>query len=197
MSLVPNKSDVWSRIKVKSHHGTAIEKTCPQSRPRTKNRTYSYCLGCIVRWIIIEKRCPLCRKLVTKILYNIDSDMFDMVNAQDEQQVKRLAQNFEGLHSSTICRHSLGCNSKTAPCLGLDRRLRTWIERDLRAITNVQDVELLVHLIRGCIERDPDIFSDSLRRHLHAFLDTHTDHFLSELQQFIDSSLDIETYDRY
>ena len=92
--------------------------------------------------------------------------------------------------------------------------LRPWLRRELMALLNDTDVDILVHLVesfyvctsmqqsgrldvacRPCLHGLVSIDTAAAAETLKPFLFEHTEHFLHELATFAQSTLNITTYD--
>lgn len=74
-------------------------------------------------------------------------------------------------------------------------RIIPWIERDLKAILPIDDIELIRDYIINIIKKN-DLDSEKATTEISKFLDKNTNHFIYELKGFINSPFNISTYDR-
>ncbi|KAI9502102.1 hypothetical protein GGI25_003595 [Coemansia spiralis] len=79
------------------------------------------------------------------------------------------------------------------------QRCRLWIRRDLQVILNTSDVDLVELLIISLVKQTGklDFATDTSSPSVSSFLGDKTNQFQDELCAFIESSLDIYSYDRY
>ena len=75
-------------------------------------------------------------------------------------------------------------------------KLIPWIKRDLQAILDDEDVEILCNYIVGLLQTH-HVQSDAFLTPLSQFLHAKTDHFVHELIAFANSPLNMDAYDAH
>lgn len=187
---------------------------------------HSFCYPCIVRWsnVVIKKhsqpqssiKCPLCKMENFSIVHGFDGEYF--------QRHYFLSQG----HSSSAHEFRLQWYHSDArvPCTSSDvhlywkgrrylrknRWLESWLKREIQALTQEQDVEIIVHHLHGVIETffrrqqqqgTIDMMPDEIRKAFKGllsdaarpFLLGRTERFVDEVEIFLVLGLNMDAYD--
>ncbi|KAJ4825795.1 hypothetical protein Tsubulata_045460 [Turnera subulata] len=189
---------------------------------------HKFCYKCIVQWtkVVAKKhfpstsvKCPLCKRENFSIIYGYDGSSF---------QRHYLTQNSE--HRSFFSRehkYRLQCYYtepgvlkdiinvsrywKSGKYLQQNRWLLNWLRRDLQALMQEEEVDIIVHHILGVIdsflgrtnqihhkglpETKQEEFKELVSNAARPFLAAKTDRFVQELEMFLASGFNIGAYD--
>ncbi|GAV63178.1 zf-C3HC4 domain-containing protein [Cephalotus follicularis] len=190
---------------------------------------HKFCYECIVHWtkVVVSKhscqpsslKCPLCKTENFSIILGYDGSSF---------QRHYINQNYgDSYFFSKAHKYRLQCYYtepgvvddifsvprfwKSRKYLQPNRCLQSWVSRELQALMQEEDVDIVVHHILGvvnsllkrieqnCHIRTPEtiqeefkvLVSDAAR----PFLTGRTNRFVSEMELFLASGLNIEAYD--
>ncbi|XP_041016508.1 uncharacterized protein LOC121259083 [Juglans microcarpa x Juglans regia] len=190
---------------------------------------HKFCYTCIVQWtkVVAGKlsrplpsvKCPLCKTENFSIIHGYDGNSF---------QQHHINQDFE--HSFVLTRghkYRLQCyysepggvsdifNAsrywKSRKYLQPNRWLQSWLRREIQALMQEEDVDIIVHHILGVIDsfvsrnepksyvKIPETKGEELKALVsdaaRPFLGARTDRFINEVELFLASGLNIEAYD--
>ncbi|KAE8660723.1 RING/U-box superfamily protein, putative isoform 2 [Hibiscus syriacus] len=191
---------------------------------------HKFCYSCIVRWsrVVTGKssdqsasvKCPLCMR-----------ENFSIISGFDGACSQRhfVGQDFENRFTfSKSHKYRLQCYYsepgilndifdvlrfwKSRKYLQSNMRLQNWLKRELQALMQEEDVDIVLHHIYGVIESfwrrieetralkknaeaRQDDFRIALSDAAKPFLLARTDRFVTELELFLASGLNIEAYD--
>jgi len=178
---------------------------------------HRFCFVCILQWSQITSFCPLCKKLFSRLLYDITTDLqyrtFDISSLKTSKKgegevvlekfpsdAHRQRQSVYNLKQKVLPLPT----SKAHPLIPLspgtlsekwDRKLRPWLTRELQALLEDSDVDLLIHWSHALLQHHP-LDSPQARIELEPFLHENTEQFINEFQMFASCPFDMNTYDR-
>ncbi|KAK9034257.1 hypothetical protein V6N11_050430 [Hibiscus sabdariffa] len=191
---------------------------------------HKFCYNCIVRWsrVVASKssgrsasvKCPLCKRENFSIISGFDGTCFQR-HYVDQDFGNRFT--FSKAHKYRLqCYYSepgilndifdVSRFWKSRKYLQSNRWLRNWLKRELQALMQEEDVDIVVHHIHGVIESFWRRIEETLGLKKNAearqenfriavsdaaqpFLLARTDRFVNELELFLASGLNIEAYD--
>ncbi|PWA84343.1 RING/U-box superfamily protein [Artemisia annua] len=190
---------------------------------------HKFCYDCILRWAKVvastystrqsSVKCPLCKTKSSLIIYEYDGVTFKQhpIYQKPENSIF-----FTKLHKYRLqCYYVEPGNSigdinvsrywKSYKYRQPNRWLYSWVSREIQALIQENDVDVIVHHIVGVIdswrrnepkapklspeskqEEFKNIVADAAKR----FLTGRTDRFVNELEIFLASELNIEAYDK-
>ncbi|XP_022870340.1 uncharacterized protein LOC111389599 isoform X2 [Olea europaea var. sylvestris] len=192
-----------------------------------------FCFNCIVRWtnIIASKhscgpssvKCPLCKTENLSIVYGFDGSSFQRhyVN-RDLRNSKLFSEFFSEAHRYRLkCYYTEPGNLadkvkvssywKSHKYRQQNRWLHDWLRREIQAVTQEEDVDIIVHHIFGVIdsfrrdavkhskistETKQEEFKLLVSQAVRPFLMGRSDRFVYELELFLASGLKIDAFDR-
>ncbi|GAB4835871.1 hypothetical protein Ancab_000788 [Ancistrocladus abbreviatus] len=191
---------------------------------------HRYCYDCILRWTkVITSRispqassikCPLCKTENYGIIYGYDGSTFQRhyfsqhtVNSNffSEAHKYRLQCYYTkpGILNDTF---NVTQYWKLGKYLLPNKWLQHWLKRELQALIQEEDVDIIMHHILGVIEsiskrneqkgprRTPNLrqeeFKISVAGAARPFLTGRTERFVDEVELFLASGLTIEAYDK-
>jgi len=180
---------------------------------------HKFCFVCILQWSQITSFCPLCKKSFSRLLYDVTPDLqyrtFDIGSLKSgsrkgvEPEISlekfpsdahRQRQSVYNLKQRVLPLPT----SKTHPTVPLspasltekwDRKLKPWLTRELQALLEDSDVDLLIRWCHALLQHHP-LDSSQARSELEQFLHENTDQFIHEFQMFASCPFDMNTYDR-
>ncbi|XP_050223142.1 uncharacterized protein LOC126673178 isoform X2 [Mercurialis annua] len=163
---------------------------------------HKFCYKCILHWAKVVSgrpssvKCPLCKTQNLSIIYGYDGCSFER---------RFMTQN---------CENSIANVSqywKTRKYLQPNRWLLRWLRREIQALLQEEDVEIIVHHILGVIdsfqqrneqihqmkmpEAKQEKFKSLVADAARPFLAAKTDRFINELELFLASGFNIDAYD--
>lgn len=193
---------------------------------------HQFCFNCILRWIKVVSgkhhhtpppsssvKCPLCKTDNFSIIHGVDGTCFQRhyinTNLQDDCFVLSRAHRYR-----LQCYYTQqGCVEDILNVLQYwksrkynqqNNWLQTWLRREIQALTQEEDVDIIVHHIFGVVktlwtgeqkshikepEKKQEEFMMSVSEAARPFLGARTDRFVYEIQLFLASGLNIEAYD--
>ncbi|VVA96545.1 unnamed protein product [Arabis nemorensis] len=192
---------------------------------------HKFCFNCIKQWIKVVSskvskelssvKCPLCKTDNISIIHNYDGHSFDRHyinrNITDgfvltkEQRYRLLCYYAEsGLLADVF---DVPRFWKMQKCLQPNRLLETWLRRELQALMQEEDVDIVLHHLVGVMdsfrkriewrpkkeartaETDQEQFKAVVAEAARPFIMARTDRFVDEIELFLASGLNIEAYD--
>ncbi|OAY42258.1 uncharacterized protein LOC110622256 [Manihot esculenta] len=192
---------------------------------------HKFCYNCILQWtkVVAGKhsrspsslKCPLCKTENFSIIFGYDGSSF-------QRQYVNVNVNFE--HSSFFSKahkYRLKCYYtepgilsnivnvsrywKSHKYLQPNRWLLSWLRREIQALLQEEDVEIIVHHILGVVDsflkrgdqfhqmKTPEAkqgeFKTLVSNAARPFLAARTERFVNELEMFLASSFNIQAYD--
>ena len=174
---------------------------------------HCFCLGCINPWLERNATCPLCKRHPTHLIYNIESEeKFDKLALIDNEE-SSIGTVLPGddirisvYHDHMECQVDRAIhNVKFSPQYlakneaFIEKRIRDWIERDLRVVLRVATVELIVDVVYGLLQQIDVVhdyleFEEQMREYIpDEFL---CRQFVRELALFVQSNLPMKAYDQ-
>ncbi|KAJ8772016.1 hypothetical protein K2173_027193 [Erythroxylum novogranatense] len=190
---------------------------------------HKFCYTCILHWtkVVAAKhsrkppsvKCPLCKVENFSIIYGYDGSSFQRQHVNQDFATSSF---FSKAH-----RYRLQCYYtepgllddkinvsqywKSRKYLQLNRWLQSWLKREIQALTQEEDVDIITHHILGVIdsfsrrneqvhqtkkhEAKQEEFKTLVSDAARPFLARRTDRFVNELIIFLASGLNIEAYD--
>ncbi|KAL2468596.1 RING/U-box superfamily protein [Forsythia ovata] len=190
---------------------------------------HKFCFNCIVRWTntVASKhscrpsslKCPLCKTENLSIIYGYDGSSFQQHYINRDL---RISEFFSEAH-----RYRLKCYyiepGNLADKLNVlsywkfrkyrqqNHWLHEWLRREIQAVTQEEDVDVIVHHILGVIdsfrrdevkhsyistETKQEAFKLLVSQAVGPFLTGRSDRFVNELELFLASGLKIDAFDR-
>ncbi|KAI9471728.1 hypothetical protein BX667DRAFT_98723 [Coemansia mojavensis] len=173
---------------------------------------HQFCFLCIMQWIEHKPSCPLCKRTVAAVIQpSQTADRIiktpinqtckaktpygpsqhiraDLLGARKRESVYQ-----HGLHRTSPNTRRISNNPQLLKKEIATRRCREWISRDLQVILAYGDVAIIESLVvglvreRGTLDIEPDLGVLGNKARL----------FLDELEGFVNSTLDIRSYDIY
>ncbi|KAL9233286.1 hypothetical protein vseg_008307 [Gypsophila vaccaria] len=206
---------------------------CPISQESYLDQCFhKYCYDCIVRWtkVVLSKsssssnedssvKCPLCKTENYSIIHGYDGNTFQQhfINQNtDNSTFFSKAHKFRlqcyyvepGLLRETF---KVTQYWKMRKYLLPNKQLEFWTRRELQALLQDEDVEIIMHHILGVIEsfsrshhskgttHPPQLKQEEFRVLVsdaaRPFLTARTDRFVNEVELFLASGLTVEAYD--
>ncbi|KAL5566109.1 hypothetical protein UlMin_029273 [Ulmus minor] len=190
---------------------------------------HKFCYSCIIQWtkVVAGKnssklsslKCPLCKVENFSIIHGFDGNSFQQYYINQDLEIGFVlskAHKFRlqcyytepGLLSDLF---SVSRYWKLCKYAQPNRWLQSWLRREIQALIQEEDVEIIVHHIHGVIDsfvtrsqqQTRSKTPEAKREEFHAaicdaarpFLTERTDRFLDELEHFLASGLNIEAYD--
>ncbi|KAJ9131472.1 hypothetical protein P3X46_035128 [Hevea brasiliensis] len=190
---------------------------------------YKFCYSCILHWtkVVAGKhshapcsvKCPLCKTENLSIIYGYDGSSFQRQYINDNFELSSF---FSKAH-----KYRLKCyyiepgilinivNTlrywKSRKYLQPNRWLQSWLRREIQALLQEEDVEIIVHHILGVVDsflrrgdqshpmRTPETkqgeFKNLVSDAARPFLAARTERFVNEMELFLASGFNIEVYD--
>jgi len=196
---------------------------CPICLEHFSNKTmlnpcyHAFCYICIKKWSNVSQNCPLCKQSFDFAIYNIkDEYNFDKVYFSEKEILNkkknyyRISSNEDdieyrrniydkGFYAKQTEKYKvLNENQTYLNYLTKNKakfnRIIPWIERDLKAILRMDDIDIVRDYIIGVLKKY-DLDSEQAREEISLFLNNKTNHFIHELKCFINSPFNIKTYD--
>lgn len=175
---------------------------------------HRFCFACILHWSQVSPTCPLCKRPLGYLMYDITADgQYRTFYPKDlnssaparsqlldkfptEAHRRRKAVYTKRLERLPVPKKKI--TAQQQPLLNeqaWEKRIEPWVKRELQAVLSEEDVSLVLLLTRSLVLKF-GTSSAELSISLRDFLFEHTDTFISELDSFISSSLDVAVYDR-
>ncbi|KAK9137211.1 hypothetical protein Sjap_007805 [Stephania japonica] len=190
---------------------------------------HKFCYSCIVSWSKfvanqhserqLSLKCPLCKTDNFSVVYGCNGDSFERYYLNQESPEKNF---FSRGH-----KHRLRCYYREPGAiyeifniqhywrlpryLQPNKWLHLWLRREIQALTQEEDVEIIVHHILGVIESfakmnergrskgKPETKREEFKKLVsdaaRPFLIGRADRFASEIELFLSSGMNIEAYD--
>ncbi|KAL9259768.1 E3 ubiquitin-protein ligase Topors-like protein [Drosera capensis] len=192
---------------------------------------HKFCYSCILRWmnVVRDKRsssrheeslkCPLCKTENFSIIYGYDGSTFQRHHVH-EDALERSFYTVDHKYRLQCYYTESGMLEDTfrvaqywkfSKYLQPSKRLQHWLKRELQALTQVEDVEVLVRHTLGIVEsfrqrnhsKGPRPVSEAIRQSFKSlvgnsvkpFVGERTERFVDELELFLCSGLTLEAYD--
>ncbi|KAL0900853.1 hypothetical protein Bca101_084814 [Brassica carinata] len=192
---------------------------------------HKFCFSCIKQWIKVVSskvskplssvKCPLCKTDNISIIYNFDGHSFDRHYVDPNIT--------DGFVLTKEQRYRLQCYYtasgfladvfdvprfwKLKKLLQRNRWLESWLRRELQALMQEEDVDIVLHHLVGVMDsfckrteqrhkqetRSAEAFQEQFKSVMaeaaRPFLMARTDRFVDELELFLASGLNMEAYD--
>ncbi|KAI3922995.1 hypothetical protein MKW98_013529 [Papaver atlanticum] len=192
---------------------------------------HKFCYKCILNWSIYISRqssksqstltCPLCKGINYSIIYGYDGTSFQQhyINQDPPKQSiffskahRFRLQSYYREPGTIYDKVNIPKYWKYRRYLQLNKWLQSWLKREIQALTQEEDVDIIVHHILGVVESfvrssqrecSSDITPEQNRQEFKAliseaakpFLTGRTEHFVNEVELFLCSGLNMEAYD--
>lgn len=190
---------------------------------------HKFCYNCILHWtkVVAAKnscppssvKCPLCKTENLSIIHAYDGSSFQQhhINQNSENSVffskthKYRLKCYYIQPGSIISNFNVSRYWKSRKYLQPNRWLFSWLRREIQALIQEEDVDVIVHHILGVIdswrrneqkcsrnspETNQEDFKVSISQAARPFLSGRTDRFVNEIELFLASGLNIEAYDK-
>lgn len=193
---------------------------------------HKFCFRCIKQWIKVVSskvtkplssvKCPLCKRDNISIIYNFDGHSFDRhyvdPNITDgfvltkEQRYRLQCYYTESGFLADV--FDVPRFWKLKKFLQRNRWLESWLRRELQALMQEEDVDIVLHHLIGVMDsfckrteqrhkqeakRSGEAFQEQFKSVIaeaaRPFLLARTDRFVDELELFLASGLNMEAYD--
>ncbi|ORX76673.1 hypothetical protein BCR32DRAFT_248566 [Anaeromyces robustus] len=189
--------------------------SCPICLEHFSNKTmlnpcyHAFCYICINKWSKVSQNCPLCKQPFDFAVYHIKDEFnFDKVYFGEKEILNKKKKNYnrtssnkdeieyrreiydKGLYAKQIDKYKVLNENQTSKF----NRIIPWIERDIKAILRMDDIDIVKDYIIGVIKKY-DLDSEKAGEEISLFLNNKTNHFIHELKCFINSPFNIKTYD--
>ncbi|KAH7679558.1 Zinc finger RING/FYVE/PHD-type protein [Dioscorea alata] len=186
-----------------------------------------FCYPCIVYWtrLVTEKqslssiKCPLCKTENLSIIHGYTGDSFQQNYVNKDGKKSSLSDSYEFrlkfYGASSRMRNGpfdVQRYWKSHRYLLKNTWLKTWLRREIQALSQVEDVDIVMHHIHGVVdsfikskekegrkctpEQNRNAFRHLLLDAGRPFLHGRIDQFVNELEQFLASGLNIQAYDK-
>ncbi|KAF5740075.1 hypothetical protein HS088_TW11G00139 [Tripterygium wilfordii] len=190
---------------------------------------HKFCYNCIVQWtkVVASKqsllpssvKCPLCKRENYSLIRGFDGTSFERLYVN---------QNFgNGFFLTKAHKCRLQCYHtepgianaafdvsrywKSRKYLQSNQWLQSWLKREIQALAQDEDIEIIVHHILGVFDcflrrneqkhvKTPEIIREEFKALVsdaaRPFIAARTNHFVDEMELFLASGLTIEAYDQ-
>ncbi|OVA05772.1 zinc finger protein [Macleaya cordata] len=190
---------------------------------------HKFCYSCILNWAKYVStqssqqnstlKCPLCKRHNLSIVYGYDGDSFQQHYINQDSPKSNFFSKVHKFRLQSYYREPGAIYEKFNVLqywkyrryLLPNKWLQTWLRREVQALTQEEDVDIIVHHILGVIEsfvrlserEHPKSTTEQKREEFKAliadaarpFLIGRTEHFVNEVELFLSSGLNIEAYD--
>ncbi|KAL4578071.1 hypothetical protein LXL04_014186 [Taraxacum kok-saghyz] len=190
---------------------------------------HKFCYSCILQWtkVVASKhshrepfiKCPLCKTKSSSIIYGYDGSTFQQHLLYDNSENsifftkahKYRLQCYYIELGNTVGNINVSRYWKSYKYLQQNQWLYNWLSREIQALIQEKDVDVIVHHILGVIDswrrnerRDSRIsheikqegFKSMVADAAKPFLRGRTERFVKEVEMFLASGLNIEAYDK-
>ncbi|KAF9605501.1 hypothetical protein IFM89_017520 [Coptis chinensis] len=190
---------------------------------------HKYCYNCIARWAKFFAaqnsqptsilKCPFCKSDNFSIVYECEGDSFQRHYINQDPETSTFYSRAHKFRLRCYYREPGAISDKfnvlqywkVRRYLQPNKWLQIWLKREIQALTQEEDVDIVVHHIVGVIEsfmrqneqgiskrtieQNREYFKASLCDAARPFLMGRTEHFVNEVELFLASGLTIEAYD--
>lgn len=186
---------------------------------------HRFCFTCILHWSQVSPTCPLCKKQIGYLMFDITKDgqyrtfyPRELASATatrtsgTEKFPTEAHRRRKTVYTKGLERIPLPKKRVVAVAAGgaqqqqqqqplvteplWDQRVGPWARRELQAILSEEDVTLLLLIVRSLVVLKPMPAYAELKEKMQDFLFEHAERFVGELEAFISSGLDMPLYDR-
>ncbi|MFS8018782.1 putative transcription factor C2H2 family [Helianthus anomalus] len=191
---------------------------------------HKFCYNCILQWakFVPSKqyspqqsfvKCPLCKRKSSSVIYDYDGNSFQQHLINQNSDTSNF---FTKAHKYRLqCYYVQSGNSigninimrywKSYKYRQPNQWLYRWVSREIQALIQEKDVDIIVHHIVGVIDswrrnepkgckNSPELKQEEFKKTVadaaKPFLRGRTDRFVNELEMFVASELNIEAYDK-
>ncbi|KAJ9131478.1 hypothetical protein P3X46_035134 [Hevea brasiliensis] len=181
---------------------------------------HKFCYSCILHWtkVVAGKhshapcsvKCPLCKTENLSIIYGYDGSSFQRYSFFSKAHKYRLKCYYiePGILSNIVNALRYW---KSRKYLQPNRWLQSWLRREIQALLQEEDVEIIIHHMLGVVDsflrrgdqshpmRTPETkqgeFKNLVSDAARPFLAARTERFVNEMELFLASGFNIEAYD--
>ncbi|PSS19645.1 E3 ubiquitin-protein like [Actinidia chinensis var. chinensis] len=189
---------------------------------------HKFCYNCIVHWtkVVAGKcsrppssvKCPLCKTENFSIVHGYDGNSFqqhyinqDLGNSAFFSETHKCRLQCYYIEPVPLTdKFKVSWYWKSRKYLQSNQWLQNWLRREIQALIQEEDVEIIVHHILGVIdslrridqkspstpETKQENFKALVSQAARPFLTGRTDRFVNEVELFLASGLNIEAYDK-
>ncbi|KAJ8572917.1 hypothetical protein K7X08_009428 [Anisodus acutangulus] len=190
---------------------------------------HKFCYSCILRWIKVvtskhssapaSVKCPLCKTENFSIIRSYSGGFFQQHHDNENldnsafftKSHKYRLQCYYTDEGGLLNKFNVPRYWKLHKYVQSNPRLISWVRREIQALTQEEDVDIIVHHILGVIESfrrneqkqikvtpqaKQEEFKIIVSEAARPFLTGRTDRFVNELELFLVSSLTIDAFDR-
>ncbi|KAF5765400.1 putative transcription factor C2H2 family [Helianthus annuus] len=190
---------------------------------------HKFCYNCILQWAKFVRskhspqqsfvKCPLCKRKSSSVIYDYDGNSFQqhLINQNSEtsnfftKAHKYRLQCYYVQSGNSIGNINITRYWKSNKYRQPNQWLYRWVSREIQALIQEKDVDIIVHHIVGVIDSwrrnepkgckiSPELKQEEFKRMVadaaKPFLRGRTDRFVNELEMFVASELNIEAYDK-
>ncbi|KAL7613825.1 uncharacterized protein LOC111909671 isoform X1 [Lactuca sativa] len=191
---------------------------------------HKFCYSCILQWIKVVAskhsprepfiKCPLCKTKSSSIIYGYDGSSFQqhLIYENSENSIfftkahKYRLQCYYIELGNSIGNINISRYWKSNKYLQPNQWLYNWVRREIQALIQEKDVDIIVHHIIGVIDswrsrNEPkgskisaELKQEGFKRMVvdaaKPFLRGRVDRFVNEVEMFLASGLNIEAYDK-
>ncbi|CAI9102253.1 OLC1v1000494C1 [Oldenlandia corymbosa var. corymbosa] len=190
---------------------------------------HKFCYKCILQWmkVVASKhgvmttslKCPMCKTVNYSILHGHDGVSFHRHFANQDPKIREF---FTKAHKYRLQAYYCETGTlvdtfnvlrywKLQKYLQASKWSDQWIRREIQALTQEEDVEIIVHHILGVIDsfvrhapKSPKSTFEAAQQNFklvvseaaRPFLTTRTEQFVNELEMFLASGLNVDAYDK-
>ncbi|KAJ1927085.1 hypothetical protein IWQ60_003238 [Tieghemiomyces parasiticus] len=179
---------------------------------------HAFCLPCISQWCEHDPRCPLCKRPVRTVVYDVEGSYHRTWTVTTSRQAgltdgtgRPRPSRPLGATTSRRYRYAFGQPTGFTEAQALRKRqavyghsrqvdpdrIRRWVAREVRVILGDENPLVVYEYVMALLHRPVDLGSSEIHEELRPFFHEYTDTFLRELQTFSNSHLSIDFYDRY
>ncbi|XP_071735472.1 uncharacterized protein [Rutidosis leptorrhynchoides] len=216
--------------------GRPVSDTCPiclspflqQSESYLDQCFHKFCYTCILHWTKVSNhftrqqsvvKCPLCKRKSSSIIHGYDGISFQkhLINLNTDDSAfftnahKYRLQCYYINPGDAIGNIKVSRYWKSYKYRQPNQWLYSWVTREIQALIQEKDVDIIVHHIIGVIdswrrneskeskilpEMKQEVFKSLVADAAKPFLTGRTDRFVNELEMFVASGLNIEAYDK-
>lgn len=190
---------------------------------------HKFCYNCILRWseVVASRhskppssvKCPLCKTENIAIIHGYNGSYFqkhyfyeDVGNSAFFSDAHKYRLQCYYIEPGTLTdKFNVSLYWKSDKYVQKNRFLFNWLRRELQALVQEEDVDIIAHHLHGIIDSlgsskkkapgdssgiKQEEFKASVSQAARPFLTGRTDRFVEELELFLASGLNIEAYDK-
>ncbi|KAH7439888.1 hypothetical protein KP509_04G080200 [Ceratopteris richardii] len=192
---------------------------------------HTFCFHCILQWAEMvfahpstegetHLECPLCKRRSSSIIYNFFLDTFKRHYVLGTAYDKSCPFSLSPAHYQRLYVYKSGmrpyiaeeidrnikCRRKSFHISG-NANLKEWVQRELQALMQVEDVELVAQHVIGILKHYENSkrldgqsqfsWMDAMIDAVKPFVFEHAESFCMELKSFLSSGLNVKAYDLF